>query len=75
MMGDAIVIVANTRENVSVLIENWSLAIKYSKLIVIFLDAVSGTKWILRPLIHDKIAEPKMLAKGILSLFQQSTVS
>jgi len=67
-------IVANTKENVLALVEAWQQALNFPKMTLIFLDSRSGNKWLLRPTIHVKIAEPKNLAQGLISLYEQSLV-
>ena len=66
------VVVRNTRENAQVLIEHWQEALAFEKLVVLFIDEKSGNKWLLRPHIHEKIAEPKTLAQGLMTLYEHS---
>ncbi len=69
---DGYVIIRNNRENVQVIIDNWESALKFEKMVLIFLDDKSGNKWLLRPHVHVKIAEPKTLAQGLMTLFEHS---
>ncbi len=68
------VIVANTKNNVETLIGEWQRALSFEKMTLIFLDEKTGNKWLLRPHIHAKIAEPKTIAQGLLALYEQSLV-
>ncbi len=68
------VVAANTRENLQVLIDHWDQAVAFPKLVFIFVNTAKGNKWLLRPHIHEKIAERKTLAQGLVSLFEQSLI-
>ena len=72
LLCNGFVIVENSRENVQAVIDCWKEAITFEKLTILFLDVNTGNKWIIRPHIHEKIAEPKTLAQGLLSLHEQS---
>lgn len=66
------VIIKNIKENVLALIENWQKTSAFEKLVVLFLDEKTGNKWLIRPSVHSKIAEPKTLAQGLITLFEHS---
>lgn len=66
------VVIRNTKSNVQVIIDHWNSALSFEKLVLLFLDDKTGNKWLLRPNIHAKIAEPKTLAQGLMTLFEHS---
>lgn len=66
------VVVRNNRENVQTIIDNWDKALTFETMVLIFLDDKTGNKWLLRPNIHAKIAEPKTLSLGLMTLFEHS---
>ncbi|MEM4247548.1 MAG: hypothetical protein QXR48_02890 [Candidatus Woesearchaeota archaeon] len=67
----AIIVTANTKENVEFLITNWDALAKYPHLSIYFVNPNSALdkRWIIFPATHDKITERRALRKGIESMF------
>ena len=61
----------NTLDNFDVLIQNWHKLVSFKDLTIFFInpDSMSERKWILRPHLHDKIADDDSLKTGLKSLF------
>jgi hypothetical protein len=67
----AVIVTANTKENVEFLITNWAELAKYPHLSIYFVNPNSSldTRWVIFPATHDKITERKALRKGLESLY------
>jgi len=65
------IVTLNKKENLNFLLTNWHSLAKYPRLTLYFVNPDSGTetKWIIRPQLHDKVADDDSLKTGLLSLF------
>jgi hypothetical protein len=63
--------VLNTKQNFDTLIQNWHTLAKDETLTIYFINPNSKTdkKWIIRPSIHNKIADEETLKSGLESMF------
>jgi hypothetical protein len=72
-MQNSIVSIAtlNTKANFDTLIQNWHTLTKDETLTIYFVNPNSKTenKWIIRPAIHNKIADEDTLKVGLESMF------
>lgn len=66
-------VVANTKKNLKMIIDNWEDICKNTKFNIYFINPVSSTeqKWILSPYTHNRITEKKNLKSGLSALFSQ----
>ena len=66
------IITLNSKQNMDFLIDNWKLLIDSPELTIMFINPFSLTdhRWIIRPYIHNKIAENSVLKKGIKTMFE-----
>lgn len=65
-----IIVTLNRRSNLDVLIKNWSKFAKKKDLTLYFVNLKSQEKkWIIRPHLHDKIADDDTLSEGLNSMF------
>jgi hypothetical protein len=64
-------VVYNSKDNLNMLIDNWKVLIELDKLTIYFVNMFSetDTKWVIRPCMHNKIAEESSLTKGLKSIF------
>jgi hypothetical protein len=65
------VVTLNTRFNLRQLLQNWHSLSKFPNLTIYFVNPDSGTekKWIIRPHLHDKVADDDALGPGLESMF------
>lgn len=63
-------VVANKQKNVVFLEKNWASFTKFPKANLIFVHPKSNQTWMINPYFHDRVAEPKKLKQGLLSLFE-----
>ncbi len=65
------IVLFNANENFDVIIENWKRLIDFEKLTIYFVNMFSETekKWIIRPHLHNKIADDSSLKSGLKSMF------
>jgi len=68
---DVGVVLYNTKENLSLILENWKKFVKYEKLTLYFVNPFSelDTKWIIMPCVHDRVTEKESLKRGLQALF------
>ncbi len=66
------VVCLNSEESFKKLTERWEECASLSNLAVIFVNPFSSTdtKWIIKPYVHSRIAEPESLAQGLRTLFE-----
>lgn len=55
--------------NFKMLVENWDLFKKKNNLIFIFLNPSAAEKWIIKPSIHARIADPITLKQGLRTMY------
>jgi hypothetical protein len=65
----------NTKHNVDFLISGWDKFISNPKLIILFIDINTQGKWLIRPQLHNSIADKESLKEGIYSLYSSSKES
>ncbi len=67
----AVLVTANTKENVEFLISNWNVLAKFPHLCVYFVNPNSSTdkRWVIFPATHDRITERRALRKGLESMY------
>ena len=65
------IITINSAGNLQFLIDNWKRFIDFSEFTIIFINPFSMTdkRWMIRPHVHNKIAENCALEKGMKSMF------
>lgn len=72
-MQNSIISIAtlNTKENFNILIQNWHTLAQNETLTIYFVNPKSTTdkKWIIRPAIHNKIADEDTLKIGLEAMF------
>ena len=61
------IVCLNTKENLTVLINNWKKFAAIEKLYILFVSEKG--KWIICPKIHNSISDPESLEQGLNSLF------
>ncbi len=67
----AAIVTLNTRFNLKHLLQNWHALAKFPRLTIYFVNPDSATekKWIIRPSLHDKVADDDALGPGLESIF------
>ncbi|MBI4151298.1 hypothetical protein HY492_04175 [Candidatus Woesearchaeota archaeon] len=67
---NGVLVVLNTKHNLSHVIEHWQALTQFPKLAIIFAnpDASGDKRWMVSPHTHDKITERKALRRGLESL-------
>lgn len=65
------IVVANKKENLDFLIENWEQFSKNEGLKIIFANPKTNEKWIIIPSHHAKIAEAESLKVGLEAMFNE----
>lgn len=66
---DARVLVCiNTTKNVDVLIEHWKDFATRKDQLIVFSNPKTNQKWLIRPHLHAKIADPASLEQGLRSM-------
>jgi len=65
------IVTLNTRDNLDILIKHWHQLVKHPELTIYFVntDSEAEKKWIIRPYLHNKIADEDSLKVGLSSLF------
>lgn len=65
------IITANTKKNLDLLVANWQKLARYPELTIYFVNPASTKeiKWVIRPNLHDKVADTDTLKSGLKSLF------
>lgn len=65
------VVTINSKDNLQFIIDNWKKFTDIKGLAIIFINPFSNTdnKWIIKPYVHQLIAENKALKKGLKSMF------
>lgn len=66
------IVVLNKKSNLDFLVKNWKDFIEFPFLTFYFVNPESTTdvKWIVRPSVHNRIAEPKSLKAGLKAMFE-----
>jgi hypothetical protein len=64
--GD-VVVCANTTDNLECLVEHWDNFVRAS-VQVIFVNPDVNEKWKVKPVVHDKVADPENLEAGLETL-------
>jgi len=69
---NVMIIVSNNKINLDSLISNWAKLIKFSKLVIFFVNPNSSMdkKWSIYPYTHNMIIDRPALRKGLESLFE-----
>jgi hypothetical protein len=64
-------ILFNSKQNFDIILEKWDKLIEFNKLTIYFVNMFSITdkKWIIRPYMHNMIADPTSLKTGLKSMF------
>lgn len=70
--GHFAIIVLNKRDNLNMVIKNWSKLIEFKNLCIYFVNPSSSTdkKWVIFPYTHNKICERSSLELGLKSMFE-----
>jgi len=55
--------------NFRILVDNWDLFKKKNNLTFIFLNPNIAEKWIIKPFVHSKIADPATLKQGLRTMY------
>lgn len=65
------IVTLNSKENLDVLISNWQKLVGFVGLTIYFVnpDSTTEQKWIIRPHLHNKVADDDALKPGLLSMF------
>lgn len=56
--------------NFKVLVDNWDLFKTRQNLTFIFLNPALAEKWVIKPFIHAKIADPATLKQGLRTMYE-----
>lgn len=69
--GEAIIVVPNTRGNLDCLLKRWGEFVGHASLTIYFVNTRSQTeqKWVIRPSLHNRVADDESLRQGLMSLF------
>ncbi|MFB6197386.1 MAG: hypothetical protein ABEI52_03825, partial [Halobacteriaceae archaeon] len=67
-----VIVCLNTEENKEELVEAWDTAIEIDPKII-FVNPKENSKWIVKPSLHDRVADPENLEEGFDTL-QDNTV-
>ncbi|MGE0793255.1 MAG: hypothetical protein AB7V77_03710 [Candidatus Woesearchaeota archaeon] len=59
----------NSQKNIEDVYVKWSKFIENPNLTVIFVDLIKDSKWLIKPYIHDKIADKDNLKEGLISMY------
>ena len=64
-------ILFNSKQNFDMIVDKWNRLIEFNKLTIYFVNMFSITdkKWIIRPYMHNLIADPASLKTGLKSMF------
>jgi hypothetical protein len=65
------IVCLNKRSNLNILLQHWKKISEFQRCSIIFVnvDSLTERKWIIRPHIHAKIADPDCLKTGIEAMF------
>ena len=64
-------LVCNCNEhNFKVLVDNWNLFKIKQNLTFIFLNPALAEKWVIKPFVHAKIADPSTLKQGLRTMYE-----
>lgn len=66
----AVIICPNTRSNVEALAKAWNSFCKHQDLLVVFANTKTNEKWLLRPHLHDRVADDESLKVGLLAMHE-----
>ena len=55
--------------NFKMLVDNWDLFKQKTNLSFIFLNPKLAEKWVIKPYVHAKIADPKTLKQGLRTMY------
>jgi hypothetical protein len=66
-----VVVTSNKKENLKTLIDSWQTLINFPSLTIYFVNPKSTTeqKWVIRPHLHNKVADDDALKPGLQSIF------
>ncbi|MBW3011220.1 hypothetical protein KY335_03425 [Candidatus Woesearchaeota archaeon] len=64
-------VVLNQKENVNMVVKEWEKLIVFPTLSIVFANPKANSRWIIAPYVHNRIADPKNLKQGIMSMFQE----
>ena len=68
--GDLTFVCLCNEYNFRVLVDNWGLFKQNNRLCFIFLNPGMAEKWIIKPSLHARIADPKTLKKGLRTMYE-----
>ena len=65
------IVLFNFEDNLNKILDNWKYLAEFEKLTIYFVNMFSATdqKWIIKPSLHNRIAEQKSLKQGLISMF------
>jgi len=65
------IVTLNTRTNLNILVQNWHRLAKMPGMTMYFVnpDSTTEIKWVIRPNLHDKVADDDSLKHGLESMF------
>lgn len=66
-----ILVLFNQKQNLEMVLKEWKQLAAIPGLSIIFANPRNNSKWILSPHIHNKIADPKSLRQGLVSMLQE----
>lgn len=67
---DGVFVCLNTEENLEFLIDFWRHLVNNKEVSILFVNIVTGSKWMINPHTHDKIADPDTLEQGLRAMFE-----
>lgn len=65
------IVCLNKRSNLNILLQHWKKISEFERCSILFVnvDSLTERKWIIRPHIHAKIADPDSLKTGLEAMF------
>lgn len=66
----ATMVCACNEHNFKVLVDNWDLFKTRQNMTFIFLNPALAEKWVIKPFVHAKIADPATLKQGLRTMYE-----
>ncbi len=66
--GFSTIVTLNNNDNLKEIINYWQELVKKDDLKIIFVNPDNNDKWIIKPAVHNKIADKKTLREGLRSM-------
>jgi len=65
-----LIVCPNSKKNLKYLTENWKFFKDYEFLSLVFANIEYNLRWIIRPSIHNHVADESNIAKGLKAMFE-----